>query len=462
MTPQAAPTPAVSVGTFRQRVLQAGRWSLTGFVISQGIRFATNLMMTRLLAPEMFGVMSVAQMIMVGMALFSDLGLKANVIQSQRGRDGVFLNTVWVTQIAVGCLIALCAVAVGGALFLAQGVDLFPSGSAYTSPELPYVVAVLGLGMVISSLESTAVPEATRGLAVGRVVRVQLLAQLASVLAMLTLATVSRSVWVLVIGGFVGSITGTVLSHKMLPGNRNRFEFDPIAFREIVRFGKWIFLSSAAGFLGLAADKILLAAFVSASTLGVYAIAGLLVFAAEQVLNKLVAEVAFPALSEVARERRRDLKRTVYRFYVPLATLSYAAVAMLVVAGDAIVDLLYDTRYRDAGWMLQILAGILLAVPIRIHAQCFLALGYSRWHSHFAIMRLVTVLIALPVAFYLFGLIGAVFGAVLSHVCVIPMVFYYAARCQVFDIRKELLPVVGFIPGAALGALAVYAISAKV
>src|SRR5258708_13138289 len=87
----------------RQRVMKAGVWSIAGYGINLAIRFGTNLLMTRVLAPEMFGVMAVASMIMVGLSMFSDIGLRQNVIQSSRGNDPSFLNTAWSMQIIL-CL----------------------------------------------------------------------------------------------------------------------------------------------------------------------------------------------------------------------------------------------------------------------------------------------------------------------------------------------------------------------
>jgi O-antigen/teichoic acid export membrane protein len=182
-----------------------------------------------------------------------------------------------------------------------------------------------------------------------------------------------------------------------------------------------------------------------------YSIAGLLLSAVEQVLGALIGEVAFPALSEVARERRVDLKRVLYKFHRPLAALAYTAAGLLAVAGGAIVRLLYDVRYHDAGWMLQILAGMLLAVPCQIHGQCFLALGISRWLSNLAILRLVVLAGALPIGFHLFGIAGAIFGVVLSYLSAIPATLYYAAKCSLVDVKKELVPILAVIPGALIG-----------
>jgi hypothetical protein len=75
MPPIPGLTPSLNPISLRQRVLKAGAWTLAGFGASQVIRFGSNLLMTRLLVPEMFGVMAVANVVMVGLSLFSDIGL---------------------------------------------------------------------------------------------------------------------------------------------------------------------------------------------------------------------------------------------------------------------------------------------------------------------------------------------------------------------------------------------------
>ena len=73
--------------TLKQRIFAAGGWTVAGFGLSQALRFGTSLLMTRLLVPEMFGVMAIANMIMIGLAMFSDIGLRQNVVQSKRGAE---------------------------------------------------------------------------------------------------------------------------------------------------------------------------------------------------------------------------------------------------------------------------------------------------------------------------------------------------------------------------------------
>lgn len=425
--------------SLRERVLSAGTWSIAGYALSQAIRFGTNLVMTRLLVPEMFGVMAVALMVMLALALFSDIGLRLSVVQHQRGSDPIFLDTVWVTKICFGVGMAGVAALIGLGLTMAAQIGMLPSGSAYAAPELPHVITALGFGAVIAGAESTRSMEASRYLTLARVTKMQIAAQIVAVLCMVALAVVHRSIWVLVVGSLVTSAVTTLLSHTWLPGTPNRARWDLQAFKEIFGYGKWVLLSSIVGFCANAGDKMLLGGLATASVFGIYSIAFMLMSAIENAFVKVISDVTFPALSEVARDPRRNLRAALYRFYVPLAALCIASAGMLFLASPAIVSLLYDDRYVDAGWMLQILSLALVAVPSRVHAMCLLALGKARAHSNLALVRLLVLMTALPLSFNLFGMPGAVWSVVLCYVVVIPVSLLYSSRQNLLDARIEVM-----------------------
>ena len=351
---------------------------MAGFGLGQAIRLGGNLVMTRLLVPEMFGVMAIATMVMYGLALFSDIGLRQNVVQSKRGNDAAFLNTAWAIQIFRGLLIWFFALGVSLLVVVANRIGMVPADSVYAEPSLPYVIAVLSIIAVISCFDSTKLAEASRNLSLGRVTQIEISSQVAGLLCMFGWVSIDRSIWALVAGSLCSALVTAILSHVWLPGVANRWQWDDTAFREIIHFGKWIFLSSILGFLVNSGDRILLGGLVSTSTLGVYAIAFLIFKTVDQILAKVISSVSFPALSEVVRERPADLKSTYYRFHVIIASFTYLCAGILMVSGQTLIGLLYDPRYAQAGWMLEILAACLLTVPFRVATQCFLALGMAR------------------------------------------------------------------------------------
>src|SRR5262245_40959484 len=157
-----APLPGVSL---KQRVLYAGIWSLVGYGVGQAIRFGSNLLMTRLLVPDMFGVMAIATIVLIGLAMFSDLGLRPNIVQSRRGDDSDFLNTAWVVQILRGIILWLFAIGIAVVIALSGWLDIVPKARVYADPRLPYVIGILSVAVLINGFNSTKLFEASRNLA---------------------------------------------------------------------------------------------------------------------------------------------------------------------------------------------------------------------------------------------------------------------------------------------------------
>jgi O-antigen/teichoic acid export membrane protein len=442
---------SINPASLKWRVLGAGAWSLAGFALSYTIRLGSSLLMTRLLVPQMFGVMVIASTVMTGLAMFSDLGLQQNIVQSRRGTESAYLNTAWVIQIVRGLLLWLLALCVSLLIFTANHLGWVPKASVYADPYLPYVIAVISISAIISGFQSTKLSEASRRLALRRVVQIQITGQIIGVLCMIGWVSIERSIWALVVGAISSTASTTLLSHIWLPGVANRLQWDKSAFDEIFHFGKWIFLSSILGFFANNADSILLGVFLDSATLGIYSIASIMFNSIIQILNKIFSDVSFPALSEVARERLPDLKRNLYRFHVVAASLTYFCAGLLFVSGSTLVSLLYDRRYGQAGWMLEVLAVALLAVPFNQAQWCLLALGLPKFFMNVIALRVAVTVALIPLGFHFFGIVGAVWAIAISQLAHLPATIYYQLKYELFDLPMELLllPISGV--GMAVG-----------
>ena len=439
--------------SLKHRVLKAGWWTLASYILNLGIRFGSNILITRLLAPEMFGVITIATTISIGLVMLSDLGLKQNIVHSPRGTEPEFLNTAWTIQIIRGTFLWFVAIGVSGIVVLANRTGQLAGDSAYGADGLPFVIVVSSAAVFISGFESTRLFEASRGLSLGRVTAIEILSQIAGLICMIGWVIFDRSVWVLVIGGLGSSFTRVILSHTILPGAANQLKLDRSAALELIHYGKWIFLSSVLGFLVSSGDRLLLAGLVNSTALGLYAIASLIPISIDVILNKVMADVSFPAFSEVVRERRHDLKKAYYRFFGIIAPISYFLSGFLLTSGKSIIHILYDARYQQAGWMLELQSIVLLTIPSRLAVQCYLALGLPKLTSHVIFGRLVVLFIATPIAFSFFDLEGALSAIVLSQFISTPIIYLYNVKHGLFDLRKECQFLLVVLAGLVAGKL---------
>jgi O-antigen/teichoic acid export membrane protein len=397
--------------TLKQRVFGAGIWTLAGHGLGTVIRLVSNLVMTRLLVPEMFGVMAIVLTISMILGMFSDIGLSQNIVQSPRGDEPEFLDTAWVVQIVRGFVLGTCMLLLSAGLHFAGLAGLLPATTAYASPELPLVIAIFALSPVISGFQSTKVATAYRRFKQRRISEFMLVSQLSGTAVMIVMGVMTRSIWALVIGSLVIELMLTVLSHIWLRGHSNRFRYSKSIVRELFEFGKWVFVSSALYMLTMSGDKLLMGLFVRADVLGFYAIASIFVTVIDGTLQKLFYNVSLPALSEIARNEPSRL-REIYNSY-PFPAISYLIflAGFLFEAGHWIIKLLYDPRYAPAGGMLEILALSLFAVRYEIARHAYTALRLTKYGTVMSVVRFISLCVMVPLSYYIGGTQGVIWGS---------------------------------------------------
>jgi len=70
-------------------------WTLAGHGGVLLIRMVRSLVMTRLLFPEVYGLMTLVWAVLTGLQMFADTGIGTTIIRDKRGDDPDFLNTAF-------------------------------------------------------------------------------------------------------------------------------------------------------------------------------------------------------------------------------------------------------------------------------------------------------------------------------------------------------------------------------
>ena len=79
----------------KERAVRGGAWLGAGTGIEQGLRFLRNIILTRLLAPEAFGLMAIVLALNTAFESFTDVGIKQAIVQNPRGQTREYLNGAW-------------------------------------------------------------------------------------------------------------------------------------------------------------------------------------------------------------------------------------------------------------------------------------------------------------------------------------------------------------------------------
>lgn len=410
-------------GGLGARAMRGTALTFISFGGAQFLRFASNLILTRLLFPEVFGLMALVQVFITGLQMFSDTGIRQSIIQSKRGDDPAFLDTAWTIQILRGVLLWLMASALAG-----------PAAALYQQDMLVQLLPVVGLNALIMGFVSTRMATVNRHLMLGRLTVLELGAQVLGILVMIALAYWWRSVWAIVVGGLVSSVCKVVLSHVFLPGHRNRFFWEKSAFRELFTFGKYIFVSSIAGFLINSGDRAILGKFVTLSELAVYNIGFFLATVPVMLNRQFGTKIMLPLYSALppadsARNRSRISKA---RF---MLTGSLFALSLgLGLTGDWLVQILYLPSYHLAGPILVLLS--ISALPLILtgsYNSLLLANGNSQAFTLLLIITATVQTLALFFGVQSYGLIGAVVAPVISTALTYPLLVVLIQKYKGWD-----------------------------
>lgn len=412
-----------------RRVLRGSAWMAAGSLSSQALRLVANLILTRLLFPEAFGLMALVTAFIIGMSMFSDVGILPWIQQNKKGDDPVYLNTAWTVQVARGVVLwlVLCLLAA-------------PLASFFNEPALAVILPIAGLELLIMGFVPTRAHAAYRHLDVARVVSFKLASQVVGVVIMVVLAWQLQSVWALVIGTLARCVALVAMMHLGLSGHVDRPAWNREAASEIIGFGKWIFLSTICGFFVAQGDKLILGKLLSTQTLGIYNIGFFLasfpVLLAETVTRKVLIPLYRDRPPHASRANFMAIRRL--RFGVTGGI--FLLLAALSLFGTGLVDLLYDERYTLSGVILVLVACAKMPLAIGLtYAQAALASGNSRQFFWVVAVKAALLLVFMLLGTWHYGVVGAIAGQAVAHLLTLPAIVVLARAQGAWDWLHDAL-----------------------
>ncbi|MBA3597207.1 MAG: oligosaccharide flippase family protein [Methylibium sp.] len=432
---QAATTLSLKLRTFR-----AAGWTVGGHAASQLLRFGSNLILTRLLFPEVFGLMAIIQAVMMGVAMLSDIGVTQSIIRSNRAHDERFMNTAWTIQIAKGVFmwLVLCLIAA-------------PLAAAYDEPLLAWMLPVAGLAAVISGFYSTNGAMASRNIDAKRITFISIGGHILTVMATVLLAWYDPTPWALVWGNLIGASVQMLASHVLLPGARNRFAWERQSARDIISFGGAVLLSSSLTFFAGEGNKLVAGLLLDMRMLGLLGLASTLNLVIWSAIQLVGSRVLYPAYSEVMRTEPARLSSIVERSRLVQVLPTWSAALFFAVFGRQVIEFLYDPRYADAGVILQIQAlGLMAGVLSMSYTGVLWAAGKIGLSTALLAAQGVLQIGGMFVGSQIAGQFGVLVGIALSGVLMYPITAAVYARQELFHAKVDV-PVILASIAAAVG-----------
>lgn len=437
--------------TLKSRVLKGGIVALSGFGAVQAIRLVSNLIMTRLLAPDAFGLIGITFALQTWIAMMSDIGLNASIMRSKEGDQPEFLATARTMQLLRGLLIASVLILIGLTLPRLAAAGVIPEASVFADKRLPTFLFCVAGSVTIAGLSAMRVALHNRSLNLAPVVRLEIGAQIIAVISMVVAALNGAGVYSLAVGGVVAETAKSIGSYFFLKGPPARFGFSRRHFDEIFSYGKWIVLASTFGNLIQRGDQILFGWLFDIKVFSFYAIATIWIVAGRTLIEQIQRRIAYPALSELHRERPRDLTRVYGRMRLVYEIACGVMFLGVILFADLAISILYPDAYHDVAHYMRLLSVMLLLIPYRLLSSVLLTGGDSKRFTIITILPGTALFAVTPFIYQRFGTDAAIVFATLTPILALPYNLKFAAKFIKLNLlRESVMAVIAIVAGLLL------------
>lgn len=392
-------TPSLKKQAIRGSLISGG-----GMVVARALSFIVNIIVARFLLPYDYGLSSIVNLVVVGLQMVSDLGVLQNIIQHER-EDRDFLDTAFTLSVIRGVI-----------LFVAGCCAAWPAAVLYGHEELLLLLPFGALSALFHSSLPTKYALLTRRLEIGRLTIINLMSQIAGAGVMIAYAYIYRTVWALVLGAVVSAAAKWLLAVIVAPGSMDRFRWERSAVNDLVRFGKWVFVSTLLIFLAQRFDQIMLPKLEGMESAGVYNIALQFAMAPLWIGGAVVGQVLLPALSASKRDNHEAFVNNFHKAQRVLLPL-HLYIVTAIVLGAPVAIALYKPVYADAAWICQLMMlSMWFQYLQEAWGQALVAVGDTRSHAISNALRLSVTVPAVLLGFQWYGVPGLICGTAVGAV----------------------------------------------
>lgn len=274
--------------SFGYRILKSTTFVLVSDYIVYAVNFIRGIILARLLTPEVFGVMALAEFFRSLFGQPAGIGFDQALIQRRENVEVAYNGYYLIIN---GLTLAAFMLTLGFRnLFL-----------AHYDPQVYSVLVVLMGLLFFQTLGSTHITYLRKNLAFGRISIIVIASSLLAFGISVYGALQGWGVWSLVSIGAVTTVTITVLGWILSPW-RFEWRFDWSVSRSILAFGGVILVGNFFAFLTSQFDDFLVGQFTSMAMLGYYTKAYGLAQQPLALFSQVINKVAGPLIAEIQHD----------------------------------------------------------------------------------------------------------------------------------------------------------------
>jgi O-antigen/teichoic acid export membrane protein len=258
------------------------------------VQIAQLLILSRLLAPADFGLMGLALLSINFIALFSDLGIGASVIQKE-SPSAVGISSLFWTGLFVGWLF-FCALWIASPI-----VSVW-----FSEPRLTWILRIAGLTLLIAPMGVIHGAFLEKEMQFGGLARIEVVASLLGISAAVGLAFAGATVWALVSALLANQTVRTIGYIAFGRGYwQPAMTFNAGALKEHLSFGVPLAMQRIVNYVTANVDFFFVGKLLGSQVLGHYTMAYNLANLPSSKLSPILSRVFFPLYARIQNDPER-------------------------------------------------------------------------------------------------------------------------------------------------------------
>jgi O-antigen/teichoic acid export membrane protein len=322
---------------------RAFKWSFLGETATRTISPLVLVILARLLAPEDFGVIAAAVMVISFSQVFWDAGMSKALIQFQGNREAAANVAFWTNMVL--------ALVVAGSLVLASQVI---AERVFHDPRVALVLQVLAVQVLLSAACSVQAALLQKDMQYKALFWVRLATTAMPALLSVPVALVGGGYWALVAGTLLGQFVQLLMLWRMTTW-RPGFTFDEAVMRRLAKFSSWVIVSGLSGWFYLWADSFIVGMHLGAHDLGLYRSGNALVMALTSMLIGPLLPVLYSHLSDFKGDRR-EVREVLVRVMRAITVISIPFGFALCLLAEPVTRLIFGPAWDGVGTVVAIMA----------------------------------------------------------------------------------------------------------
>mgnify|MGYP000155929168 CR=1 FL=1 len=389
------------------------------------ISFVNTLILARILAPEDYGLMAMAMVVVGFVSFFNDIGLGSAIIQRKEVSKEELSGTFYLSMIISVALFTLV-------YFSSGAVALF-----YENTEIEPILQVIALSFILGAIRT--VPEAlmVKAMRFKIISGIEFLSIIIQCVVTLVFAYYGYKTWSLVYGLLVSTCFRSITllwQCNWLPGLT--LNIRPAV--SLMKFGLTVTYSRITWYMYTNAQTLILGKVVGDKQTGIFSMAQTLADLPTAHITNLVIQVASPLFSKL-QDDLNALNHALLKLTAGLSLITFPVLAGMMLTAEQLVPILLGEQWHAAVIPMQFLCVMAFFKSIDpLITQAFISIGKANITARYTTICAVFVPIAVLLGSHLYGVNGAAAGLAIVYPLLMIVLLVLARSVYQLSIRSYM------------------------